>query len=232
MKEHAGALLDDQALLNNLDQYQGAYDRLQNTALSKPGMGSSWRIPLASVLSGNVLGNADAAELNKQHNTLTMELAGAKGRVLVAGLKTAGASLPDQNIPYPAGTAVLKTARANTALQQAVDNARVSLLKHNPNASPDQVEEALGEYVQGVGSPFTTGSDGSVTPSDIPSFEQWKARGHADPEAAEAASKAFPKAPAINAPQAAIDYLRNNPQFSDAFDQKYGKGAAAATLGK
>ncbi|RUT24189.1 hypothetical protein C0V97_17905, partial [Asaia sp. W19] len=231
-RDHASALTDDQALLNNLDQYQGAYDRLQSTALSKPGMGASWRIPLASVLSGNGLGNADAAELNKQHNTLTAQLAGAKGRVLVAGLKIAGASLPDQSVPYQAGNAILQSTAANTRLQQAVDQARATLLQRNPNATPAQIESALGEYVQGVGSPFTTGSDGSVTPRDIPSFEQWKAGGHADPEAAEAVSKAFPKAPAITAPQAAIDYLRNNPQFSDAFDQKYGKGAAAATPGK
>ena len=232
-RDHTSSLTDDQALLNNLSQYQGAYDRLQNTALSKPGMGASWRIPLASVLSGNGLGNADAYELNKQHNTLTAQLAGAKGRVLVAGLKVAGASLPDQSVPYQAGSAILQSTAANARLQQAVDRARSTLLQRNPNATPAQIEGALGEYVQGVGSPFTTGADGSVAPRDIPSFEQWKAGGHADPDAAEAASRAFPqKPPAISAPSAAVEYLRNNPQFSDAFDQKYGKGAAAAILGK
>lgn len=231
-RDHASALTDDQALLNNLDQYQGAYNRLQNTALSKPGLGASWRIPLASALSGNGLGNADAAELNKQHNTLTAQLAGAKGRVLVAGLKIAGASLPDQSVPYQAGSSILQTTAAQARLQQQVDQARATLLQRNPNATPSQIEAALGEYVQGVGSPVTTGADGSVSSRDIPSFEQWKAGGHNDPEAAEAASRAFPKAPSINAPSAAVDYLRNNPQFSDAFDQKYGKGAAAAILGK
>lgn len=33
-------------------------------------------------------------------------------------------------------------------------------------------------------------------------------------------------------PQAAINYLRQNPQMRDAFDQKYGKGAADRILGK
>lgn len=231
-RDHAGALLDDQALLNNLDQYQGAYSRLQNTAFSKPGMGASWRIPLASALSGNGLGNPDAAELNKQHNTLTAQLAGAKGRVLVAGLKIAGASLPDQSVPYKAGSAVLNTTAAQARLQQQVDSARATLLQHNPNATPAQIEAALGDYVQSIGTPSSTAEDGTVTARALPSFEQWKAGGHSDPEVSEAASKAFPKAHSINAPSAAVDYLRNNPQFSDAFDQKYGKGAAAAILGK
>jgi len=220
-KDHAGDLLNDQTLLQNIDQYQGAYDRLQGTALSYPGMGASWRIPAAAFLSGNTAGNSDAAELRKQHATLTMQLAGAKGRVLVAGLKTAGASLPDASVPYTAGTNVLRTAAANAALQQAVDQARVSLLSHNPNATPGQIESQLGQYVQGIGQPYSTGKDGTVTPRSLPSYEQWST-----------GSKSAQTSALTGIPAAASAYLRSNPQFAEAFDQKYGSGSAARILGK
>jgi cytochrome c peroxidase len=39
-------------------------------------------------------------------------------------------------------------------------------------------------------------------------------------------------APAGAPPKAAIDKLKSDPKLKDAFDQKYGKGAADAALGK
>lgn len=40
------------------------------------------------------------------------------------------------------------------------------------------------------------------------------------------------EAPAVSAPASAIEYLRKNPNLADAFDQKYGAGAAKRILGR
>lgn len=41
-----------------------------------------------------------------------------------------------------------------------------------------------------------------------------------------------PAAPTVNAPPQAIEYLRANPSMREAFDFKYGRGAAASVLGR
>lgn len=46
------------------------------------------------------------------------------------------------------------------------------------------------------------------------------------------AAKSPAAAPTVPAPQAAIDYLKQNPNMRQAFDQKYGAGSAAKVLGR
>lgn len=105
----------------------------------------------------------------------------------------------------------------NIALSPAQNAARLRVL-YEQLAATAQQKVAMREYFAQNGT--LRGFDGSIA---LPSADDFIA-------AMDQAVPA-PQATGVSAPQAAIDYLRSNPNMAADFDAKYGAGAAARVLG-
>ncbi|CAO4183380.1 hypothetical protein [Methylorubrum aminovorans] len=156
-------------------------------------------------------------------NRLVMESLGGS---LGAGVSNADVSFLQRTTPdlakTPAGNRqLLSIARAVATRQQEVARLARDYAKANNNRLDPGFDDAVAQWAE-ANPLFPQGGGAGGSRSQVPALPSPTQARSAQPQ---------PEAPSSAVPAGAVDYLRANPNLRDAFDAKYGTGAAARALG-